>query len=404
MMDQGMIAGVESMLARVNLEPALKKALRDSLGALAGRQDRLIAELREAIAAELDAREQAGRLAFPIYSFLADKDHLAGLELNGFYAVPAGELAGGPVFFLSVPYEEFSGCCSRRYEARSSDGPVEYELCPYYGFMEAERQLDLLWRLYGISSMRPFAPWLRRAVSVRILGKYSEALDLCLEKNGLKDKLLINRAPVWNVEIRTVEKASGSERVAPRGGGQIWRYYYTARDGGKELWALPEDVIEGKLDPEELDVHAIGEDIILASGKRLIPGDCRKFIIHRDAQCDTPVFANGCAACLTSLPVTRGQFNRFLAGFATGPYSCRMAPDGAQAANDRIITRYAAGHRNGPRARQLLLGRNPQGPEVMDIEFLSQDGDDIFLGDYANYVLEDMERRMPLFSWRGIRA
>lgn len=397
-----MSADLERIFRDSRLDPRLKRPVMESLREIASRQDRLADELRAAFENESRLATELERREFPIYTTLCDSSRIKTLNAYGFFEIPATRLAGSfapvdRVFFLNTSYDDFAGFCERRFVGALPDGrPIEYELFPYYGFVEVERSAALLWRLYGFKFMKPFSPWARRAVGLRIYGEEEEDLDLRLPENDLADKLLIGKSLLWNIEIRPDERASENRRVAPREKTTRRHYYYSGTDGSLALWPLPAEVISGRAEPEEIDVIEVGENVVLASDRLFATHDCWKIAFHEDAQADTRIFGNIAGDRFRGSPASKAQFNRFLSGLSNDDYGCRLAEKG-----EDVVARYSKWHRSAPLDRLALAGHRG---EAMDVEFFAKDGDPMFLSDYANWVLEELERAAPFFAWRGIRA
>ena len=393
-------ADVERIFRDSRLDPQLKRPVMESLREIALRQDNLAEELRVAWDKERDASVELERSDFPIYTTLCDSSRIKTLNAYGFFEIPATRLGQSfapldRVFFLNVPYDDFADYCERRFTGALPDGkPVEYELFPYYGFAEVERSLALLWRLYGFKFMKPFSPWARRAVGLRIYGDEDKDLDLRLSENNLGDKLLLDKSLLWNIEIRPDERASENRRVSPREKTTRRHYFYSGLDGFLSLWPLPEEIVSGRAEPEEIDVVEIGENVVLSSDRLFETHDCWKIAFHEDAQTDTRIFSNAVGDRFRGAPVSKAQFNRLLSGLSNDDYGCRLAEK-----SGKVVARYSKWHRSAPLDR-LAVSKG----DVIDVEFFAKGGDPLFLSDYANWVLEELERTAPFFVWRGIRA
>lgn len=404
--ETGMSIELEKILAKSSLDPRLKKVLHDALGAIAQRQDTLARELKSAFEQERKTGRDIKNLDFTVRTALVEELRLKELEAFGYYEIPGKVSINRPldfarvfrqIFFLSVPYDQFSPLCERRFRGKSSAGDFEYGFSPFYGYVEAEQKLDLLFRLYGFNSACPWSPWARRAIGIRVYGEPADDADLCLVENGLADIFLADRSIVWNMEFRTDEKSS-AVRTMPRNGSIAWHYYYTICDDGLNLWPLPDEVIRGDVEPEEIDVVSRGDEfIILSCLKRFLTLSCQKIVLHADAEAPLEIFDNETRKGAPDFPASRGQLNRFLAGFAKGGFGCRLATT----KGGKIIPRYQNGHRTGPAERQSLMKARR---DALDVEFYCSAEPGIFLADYANWVLGELERSFPLFYWRGIYA
>lgn len=399
---------IKKILANADLEPTLKVALEDSLTALAEHQQKVTRELEEAFLRQNETDKEISAFDGRIITALVDRDQVKDLSAYGFFEVPAStELEDQPIpkdhqhisltdiYFLNTSYEEMEDLCNQKFKGKSANCIFEYELCPFYGYVNAEKSLDTLWKLYGFTGMRPWSPWARRAVQVHILAPYTDNMNLELKTNGLDGKLLTNKELVWNVDIREDEKVSALDTISPRGDEKVYKYTYTAYDGPLRLWSIPLDVLQGKLAPEEVDV-TLAKDITLSTRKAFDSTSCIKYGLHEEARSPgQTAFNNKVDKSVNILPRSKGEFNRLLASFAKDGYSCRLAEEPG-----KKITRYATFHKTGDRNR-LILTQERKNP--VDIQFYSKDKEDLFLTDYANWVLEELERRLPMYLWAGVR-
>lgn len=251
---------LERILERSALDPELRKALGVSLKAIAERQDALGRAMQEKLARERAGLEAARRREIRVTTALAEISRLPELKAYGFFEIPIPKdetryfaNISSPLF-LKTGYAESRRLCQSGFTGSSGGSPVEYELRPFYGYADAERLLDLLWRIYGFSSPRPWSPWARRAVYLWPVGATTprapdETLDMRLVENDLVGKVLEGMTLVWNVEIKPGEKAA-TKRIRPDAVGKRYSYYYAAKDLDDELWALPKDVETGRVAPE----------------------------------------------------------------------------------------------------------------------------------------------------------
>lgn len=387
---------LERIIADTALDPKLRRVLSESLGALAERQMALEKELRATVTEERASCEQCSTYDAHVKTMLVDAKRMAQLSAWGFFDASPFPISAttvdnisSKIFFLNVSYSDFSTILQTKYKAE--DG-IEYELIPFYGYVENEDKLELLWRLYGFETPHPFSPWARRAVTVRFCQSFRDEPDLNLAENNLESILLMDKALAWNVEILKDQQAAQSAIVS-RGGGEAYRYRYTARNGDLALWPLPLDIAAGALSPESVDVILTDENVILTSHQKFSSPACEKIEFHSaDEPKDLLLFENRCERWDYKTPTTRGEFNRLLASLSTKDFIASFS-----GSRDKEVRRYEKGHRCKRNRDQL-----PMHGEPLDIFFVCKNPTSaFFLEDYANWILAELEQRFPIFSWRG---
>lgn len=402
---------LEKIIAGSSLDAKLRRVLSESLGALAQRQMALEKELQGAIEVERFSEERRRVYDAHIKTALVDTSRLCELSAWDFFdaspfAVDSPEPADlhPKIYFLKVPYTELNPILQTKFKAA---GGIEYELVPFYGYVENEEKLELLWRIYGFETPRVFSPWARRAVSVRFCQPFWDEPNLNLSENGLENILLKDKALVWNVKMfknqrvaqsdiikdNAPEQSSTELRIISRGGEEAYRYRYTAHDGDLELWPLPQDISDGSLFPEAVDAIITDADVILTSKQKFSSPACEKIAFYSTGEPkDIVLLENKVEKWLLKEPATRGEFNRLLASFSTKEFGASFSGSG-----EKEVRRYEKGHRTAYSGDHL-----PRHGEPFDVFFVCKNPDSaIFLEDYANWVLEELERLFPIFCWRG---
>ena len=401
---------LEKIIAGSSLDAKLRRVLSESLGALAERQMELEKELRGIVEGERSSKEICTAYNANVKTALVDTSLLRELSAWGFFDAspfatdnPEAADLHSKIYFLKVPYAKLNQILQTKFKAA---GGIEYELVPFYGFVENEGKLELLWRLYGFGTPRPFSPWARRAVSVRFCQPFREEPDLNLSENGLENILLKDKALVWNVKNFKDQRVAQSDtikdnapaqapelRLISRGGEEAYRYRYTAHDGDLGLWPLPQDISDGTLAPEAVDAVITEADVILTSKQKFSSLACEKIAFYPTGEPkDIVLLENKIEKWLLKTPATRGEFNRLLASFSTKEFAASFSIPG-----EKEVRRYEKGHRTTRNGEHL-----PRHGEPFDVTFVCKNPDSaIFLEDYANCILEELERRFPIFYWRG---
>lgn len=275
-------------------------------------------------------------------------------------------------FFLCVPYEEFYSLLDKNFVGAG----FTYQLKPNYRFIAAEEKLYRAARLYNVP-LQIYSPYARRAVDICIFGAVSE-LNLKLAENNLAGKLLTNKKFYWNVEIDSVTWDS----VATVG--KFFEYRCTADDSS---FVLP---TSDAIFDDELEVRRTDDQIIFLTPRELPSKRAERIKI-------LPVENKIAPRILSKKRLrTQGDIEFILSGLARDNYSCRFGNFGAATEN---INRYSKEHEYFSAPDENLLRVKNRLPACL-VKF---SGDEIFLTDYANFVLKFLEENYPEFNWTGER-
>ena len=302
--------------------------------------------------------------------FFADEKNIFE-DLDG----ELNNLPYGP-FFLRVPYENFSAYLNKNFQG---DG-FTYQLKPNYQFVEAEHNLFRLSQIYKVPC-KIFSPYARRAVDIRISGKSKENftqladLNFQLDKNNLQGKLLLNKNFYWNVKIKSYVE-QWQHKI-----GDFYEYGYT--DGVDEsTYIVPNS--DANFDDELEAVRTDGQ-IILKTPREFPEGNATMIkILPLKNKIDTKIFTKPRLR-------TQGDINFVLKCLARENFSCSFDKFGG----DSEIKRYADEHKYFTSADEDLL-RAKRNLPTCNIKFF---GDELFLTDYANYVLNFLEEEYPDFNY-----
>lgn len=275
-------------------------------------------------------------------------------------------------FFLGVPYEKFRSYLDKDYIGAG----FTYQLKPNYRFVEAEKKFNRAARLYDVPLLI-YSPYARRAVDVCIFGEVRE-LDLKLTENNLAGKLIMNKHLHWNAAIDYVTWDSVSVN------GKFYEYRCTADDMSFVLPCADETF------DETIEVRRADGQIIFITP--------REFPIKKAERIEIlPVESKPASRILNKKRLrTQGDIEYVLSGLARDDYSCRFGSFGNAAGN---IIRYSAEHEYFSRLDENLLRAKSRLP-TCNVKFK---GAEIFLTDYANFVLRFLETNYPEFNWAGER-
>ncbi|MBQ3444759.1 MAG: hypothetical protein IJG33_16125 [Selenomonadaceae bacterium] len=274
-------------------------------------------------------------------------------------------------FFLCVPYDEFDSLLKADYQGAG----FTYQLKPNYRFVAAEERFYRIARLYGVP-VQVYSPYARRAVDVCIFGEVSER-DLRLAENNLAGKLMTNHELYWNVAIDSVMWDS----VSLDG-----EYRCTVEDDLSFVLPTSDAAID-----DELDVRREGNQIVFRTSRSLLLDKVERIkILPQESKIASRLLSKQRLR-------TQGDIEFVLSGLARDGYSCRFGSFGATAGN---ISRYAKEHEYFTSADENLLRAKSRLP-VCTVKF---SGDEIFLTDYANFVLNFLTETYPEFNWAGERG
>ncbi|MBR4904364.1 MAG: hypothetical protein IKZ53_06810 [Selenomonadaceae bacterium] len=275
-------------------------------------------------------------------------------------------------FFLLVPYEEFYSYLDKDFQGAG----FTYRLKPNYRFVEAEKKLNRVARLYDVP-LQIYSPYARRAVDICIFGEIKE-LDFKLPENNLTGKLLMNKNLNWNAAIDYIAWDSVSVN------GKFYEYRCTAEDLS---FVLPcaDETLDDRLQIQRAD----GQIIFITP---------REFPLKKAERIEIfPAESKIASRILNKKRVrTQGDIEFVLSGLARDGYSCRFGNFGDAKGN---ISRYSEEHKYFSRLDENLLRAKNRLP-VCTVKFK---GAGIFLTDYANFVLKFLEENYPEFNWAGER-
>lgn len=351
-------------MTRQEVERILNKLTKD----LTADQEQKLRDLERRVAEEFRGKDKF----IEIITDVLEKEKFFPVECGDsiFFANQPPQTLHSEPFFLCVPYDEFDSLLNADYQGAG----FTYQLKPNYRFVAAEEKFYRISRLYGVP-MQVYSPYARRAVDVCIFGEASE-LDLRLAENNLASKLMTNHKLYWNVEIDFVTWDS----VSLDG-----EYRCTVEDDLSFVLPSSDAAID-----DEIDARREGNQIVFRTARGLPLDKVERIKV-------LPQESKIAPRLLTKQRLrTQGDIEFVLSGLARDGYSCRFGKFGSAAGN---ITGYAKGHECFTSADENLLRANNRLP-ICSVKF---SGEEIFLTDYANFVLNFMAETYPEFNWTGER-
>lgn len=274
-------------------------------------------------------------------------------------------------FFLCVPYEEFQSLLNKDFHGAG----FTYQLKPNYRFVEVEEKFYRIARLYDVP-LPIYSPYARRAVDICIFGEVTD-LDLKLTENNLAGKLLTNQKFYWNVEIDSVTWDS----VGLNG-----EYRCTVEDNLSFVLPGSDSAFD-----DEIDVRREDNQIIFRTPREFPLNKVERIKILKQESKIAPRLLG------KSRLRTQGDIEFVLSGLARDGYSCCFKIFGKPSGN---VVRYSKEHEYFTSLDENLLRAKSCLP-ICTVEF---SGEELFLTDYANFVLHFLEENYPEFNWAGERS
>ncbi|MCR5834299.1 MAG: hypothetical protein K6G55_06605 [Selenomonadaceae bacterium] len=266
-------------------------------------------------------------------------------------------------FFLRTTYEEFFTLLNKNY----SGAGFTYQLKPNYHFVESEEKIFRISRIYR-EPLLIFSPYARRAVDICIFGE-PQKLDFRFAENNLKGKILVEKDFYRNVEIKSADD-----------------FYADLPD--ESTYFLPSTPVEFD---DELVAKRIDGKIYFDPNRDIRTEDCERIkILPTESKIDGRIFGKQRLR-------TKGDIEFVLSGLKRDGYSCSFGQFGNSSAEK--IKRYTREHRYYSLRDEKFLRAKMQLPMCI-VKFR---GEEIFLTDYANFVLQFLEETYPEFNWVGER-
>lgn len=274
-------------------------------------------------------------------------------------------------FFLCVPYDEFNSLLNKDYQGAG----FTYQLKPNYRFVEAEEKFYRIARLYDVP-IQIYSPYARRAVDICLFDEVTD-LDLKLAENNLAGKLLTNQKLYWNVEIDSVTWDS----VGLNG-----EYRCTVEDDFSFVLPYSDSAFD-----DEIDVRREDYQIIFKTPREFPHGKAERIkILPQESKIASRILNKQRLR-------TQGDIEFVLSGLTRDGYSCQFGKFGKTSGN---INRYSKEHEYFSSLDENLLRAKSRLP-FCTVKF---SGNELFLTDYANFVLHFLEENYPEFNWAGERS
>lgn len=399
---------------------------------------RLTDERRERFEQEEVAAKQDGNASWDVTTLLAPLAERAMLADAGFYPMlraddprrceieqPQQEKQQKQLYFLDTDYDTFRRIVyETTYEGRRGAESVPYRLRFVPLFAEAECRLIETAELYRVTRPVIFSPWTRRAVMVEADGG-GPLDDLCLEENGLASILLEDRMLYWNFEWSVQEGADDAQKGRSPAFDEVCGIQtYPTKDRWTDGHPKQPEQLDFLLPEQRMGLRSVVRNI--KKNQITITGTsdwydasseqrCECFRWHRPGAVERMTFANAFARGrvaatgaigtngmmdYTHVLRTRAQLDYLLQQLTQAPFSVVQAD-----AEGTVLHRYERGMAYGRDRAQELFRRRARGGQAIRLSFACADAaQEKFLTDYANFVLDALERRAPYITWIAQRS
>ena len=349
----------------MEITPQAAEKFLNKLGdGLEAEQAKALAEMKKFAAAEFRGQKKFIEVVTDIeaaenFSPVEDTDCIFFADRQSF---DEDKTISSGSFFLRTSYEDFFSFTDKNFQGAG----FTYQLKPNYRFVEAEEKIFRVGRIYR-EPVEIFSPYARRAVDICIFGEPQE-LNFRFEENNLAGKILADKKFYWNVEIKSAEdffdELGDSDYLLPNTPPEFDDGLVAKKIDGKIIFEPTENIY-----PDEFELIKI-----LPTENKIAPNIFGKQRLR-----------------------TRGDVEFVLSGLERDGYSCRFGKFGDSGA--KKIRRYTAEHRY-PCLRDEEFLRAKMRLPVCTVKFK---GEEIFLTDYANFVLNFLEQNFPEFNWAGER-
>lgn len=282
---------------------------------------------------------------------------------------------------------------------------VKYNLIPYHAFMDEEKKLEQTALQYGVKVPLIYSPMSRRAVVVKVgidvqeITKHGDfSIDFQYEKNGLDNKIIVNKTLVWNVEnlgkdILPFPKDNAEKKITALFDKTFVIYsfdakeneYYYVRSDNHDIRRIAGSVyvgIDNKTKIEQIDYQ-----------KFTINPVNKSFLENIMSSENNKSFENKYdpACCAKKRVRTKGDVYNVLSCFDINYEEILFKP------KYEAVCTYGKDYKYHYPTDEVLISSS----EIY-IK-LSDNNDDKFFEDYVSYVFAYLNYYYPEFRWVGVK-
>ncbi|MCQ5210859.1 MAG: hypothetical protein UCI88_10745 [Megasphaera massiliensis] len=417
-----------------DFDEAMKKTIHQSLDKLSQYERDQLKGIRETIEKTVPDRVKWSR-NWKITTALVPKTELGVWEENHFYPVETSGLGffcsdweetdvrdcGHRQFFWKGTYEGLQDVIEQgaAYEGivTDKDGDTyqfQYQLVLEPSCRRRESRLYQLAALYGIQAPVIFSPWGRRQLTIRLksLDLTAEAFfddysrwDFCWQQNGLQDKIIENQELVWNVKQLPYDGDSIEGEWIPDANTGSAETRFTESNGVQ--WGTFLQLASSEEEPAVSEVIEKSENKIILRTLDKAHMDIKGIRIEPTDEVPKYSFSNEYEGGMTvQRLISKADVERALhryqsSGFCCGRPSLKAPEKGQMVRLYREEDMYG-GNREDILYQQERLKRLVPCYIQFFLDPRALDWQRDFLPDYAVYVLADLRRRFPDFSWKGV--
>ena len=409
---------LNEIIDAANLDSDLKNVLRKSLSEIYEHEEKILSEIKAEVLREIETARKKKNLV--IATALVPREKISAMNEKNFYVVkedgkkaesfsiyfPAqsefenSAIKAGP-YFLFCPYDEIENFCRRQYTGKSAKGSFKYELTTHSRFIEQEKKIFRLAEIYKIDSPIIFSPYARRAVDIKILEPENFDVETCdfeFEKN-FGNKLKYNHVLMWNIESYGKKNAGSS--VMPN---ETEKFHHYIFEGGidKNTFILPPHTFSAtiekveKIEDKRIDFFT-SEKWSEESGEifKIFPSDiAEEFPIEEiffNKFNDDELFNKNRLR-------TAGDINYILKMFSNSKFAAEFVGM-TEKAGEIVKYQKSRNHCYYIPKGEKFIRASAKLPKCM-IKFSAPE---IYLIDYANFVLNFLEMQYPEYSWAGVK-
>ena len=419
---------IESKIENIE-NKELKRVLLQIMPELAKRQENIRAELLERLNEEIASQ---GKIELSIGTVLVDneKSELLKREGRGIYTYDMdgclfkkNKLLPEPnnnlfkEFFLNLPYRSIQEIIDKKetYVGYIYGKSFTFNLSICYRFISKENTIIKMARMYEVNEPVIFSPWARKAVNIVLTDDVDDELateiaanmdevDWCLQQNGLEGIMVINKKLLWNIAVTGGQKATKIQ--APDDSIMMYSYSYN-NFPDKNNYLKKENFIY--VDSNDIIMsEKKGKEIILHSRKSLHDNGDDSIVDHAtlisiasidDALLD---FVNNGKGCSSLARIrTKANINWVLKKISHKGFTCEFSIIAKELSKaESVIQRYNKEQEYYKDWEQELY-RNTTNRPVCYIN-ISADNE-VFIEDFADYVLYNLDYMYPEFKWVGVK-